>query len=493
MQIEFNKLMLAKTGALVLGVLDKRQLLPFGKDLNDKLGGVLVSAMKGSQFTGEAHQSLMLFSPQGRIVLYGLGNGTVVDAKWCEDAGGKITALLSHSGEKIVTVIFEDHSNSKEDNEQRAAHLGYGALLRSYKFDKYKTKLKSDRKPTLVNMKISVDKHLKAAKHFQELNAVADGVFLARDLVAEPPNVLFPASFAKRLENLKQDGVKVEVLGEKEMTKLGMGALLGVGYGSSRESKLVVMRWNGGKRGEKPIAFVGKGVCFDTGGISLKPASGMEDMKWDMGGAAVVSGLMKALACRNAKANVVGVVGLVENMPDGNAQRPGDVVTSMSGQTIEIINTDAEGRLVLADALWYTNQRFKPKFMIDLATLTGAMLVALGQVNCGYFSNDDNLASQLDKAASIVGEGVWRMPLGSEYNKMMDSDIADMKNAGPRFGGSITAACFLERFVEKCSWSHMDIAGMAWSSKDTPTVPKGGTGWGVRTLNQLVKAEYEAR
>jgi leucyl aminopeptidase len=252
------------------------------------------------------------------------------------------------------------------------------------------------------------------------------------------------------------------------------------------------MRWNGGKRGEKPIAFVGKGVCFDTGGISLKPASGMEDMKWDMGGAAVVSGLMKALAGRNAKANVVGVVGLVENMPDGNAQRPGDVVTSMSGQTIEIINTDAEGRLVLADALWYTNQRFKPKFMIDLATLTGAMLVALGQVNCGYFSNDDNLASQLDKAASIVGEGVWRMPLGSEYNKMMDSDIADMKNAGPRFGGSITAACFLERFVEKCSWSHMDIAGMAWSSKDTPTVPKGGTGWGVRTLNQLVKAEYEA-
>ena len=292
-------------------------------------------------------------------------------------------------------------------------------------------------------------------------------------------------------DRLKQDGIKVEVLNEKEMAKLGMGALLGVGQGSSRESKLVVMRWNGGKRGEKPIAFVGKGVCFDTGGISLKPASGMEDMKWDMGGAAVVSGLMKALAGRKAKANVVGVVGLVENMPDGEAQRPGDVVTSMSGQTIEIINTDAEGRLVLADALWYTNQRFKPKFMINLATLTGAMLVALGQVNCGYFSNDDTLSGQLNTAASVVGEGVWRMPLGEEYNKMMDSDIADMKNAGPRFGGSITAACFLERFVEKCPWSHMDIAGMAWSSKDAPTVPKGGTGWGVRTLNQLVKADYE--
>jgi len=223
----------------------------------------------------------------------------------------------------------------------------------------------------------------------------------------------------------------------------------------------------------------------------LKPASGMEDMKWDMGGAAVVSGLMAALAGRKAKTNAVGVVGLVENMPDGNAQRPGDVVTSMSGQTIEIINTDAEGRLVLADALWYTNRRFKPKFMIDLATLTGAMMVALGQVNCGYFSNNDSLAQEMEKAAKAVGEGIWRMPLGEDYNKMMDSDIADMKNAGPRFAGSITAACFLERFVETCPWSHLDIAGMAWSSKDSPTVPKGGTGWGVRTLNQMVKLSYE--
>ena len=276
-----------------------------------------------------------------------------------------------------------------------------------------------------------MQEHSLAKKLFSELSAVAKGIFLARDLVSEPPNILYPESFARKLTSLRKLGLKVEVLSEKDM------------------------------------------------------------MKWDMGGAAVVSGLMAALAGRKAKTNAVGVVGLVENMPDGNAQRPGDVVTSMSGQTIEIINTDAEGRLVLADALWYTNRRFKPKFMIDLATLTGAMMVALGQVNCGYFSNNDSLAQEMEKAAKAVGEGIWRMPLGEDYNKMMDSDIADMKNAGPRFAGSITAACFLERFVETCPWSHLDIAGMAWSSKDSPTVPKGGTGWGVRTLNQLVKLSYE--
>ena len=491
MQVGFDKLLLPKTGALVLGVLEKNKLLNIGLGVDASCGNLLTSAMKTSRFTGKSHQTLTVFSSQGRIVLYGLGKGDSIDEKWCEDAGGKISALMSDSGEKVVSVIFENHTDAVGDIEMRAAHLGYGASLRSYRFDKYKTKLTTEQKPSLTNIKILVDGHLKAARNYKELNAVAEGIFLTRDLVSEPPNVLFPASFAKKLQDLKQDGVKVEVLGEKEMITLGMGALVGVGSGSSKESKLVVMRWDGGKKGAKPIAFVGKGVCFDTGGISLKPASGMEDMKWDMGGAAVVAGLMKALAGRKAKANVVAVVGLVENMPDGNAQRPGDVVTSMSGQTIEIINTDAEGRLVLADALWYTNQRFKPKFMIDLATLTGAMLVALGQINCGYFTNDDKLSSQIDAAGRTVGEGVWRMPLGEDYNKMMDSDIADMKNAGPRFAGSITAACFLERFVEKCPWSHLDIAGMAWSSKDTPTVPKGGTGWGVRMLNQLVKANYE--
>jgi leucyl aminopeptidase len=286
--------------------------------------------------------------------------------------------------------------------------------------------------------------------------------------------------------------VKVEVLGEKEMKKLGMGALLGVGQGSVRESKIVVMRWNGASNSRaKPLAFIGKGVTFDTGGISLKPAGGMEDMKWDMGGSGTVVGLMHALAGRKAKVNAIGVIGLVENMPDGNAQRPGDVVTSMSGQTIEVINTDAEGRLVLADVLHYTATKYKPVFMIDLATLTGAMMVSLGQVNCGYFANDDDLSDKIAAAGKATGEGVWRMPLGAEYNKQLDSDIADMKNVGPRWGGAITAACFLERFVGKTPWVHMDIAGMAWTSKDSPTVPKGGTGWGVRLLNRLVADNYE--
>ena len=447
--------------------------------------------MSASRFTGKGHQTLTVFTSLGRIVLYGIGTGKSIDTLWCEKAGSNIQAALAGSGETEVSVVFEGHEGSPEGIEARAAHLGYGALLNSYRFDKYRTKEKKDDKPTLSKITVMVDGHVKARNHFADLRAIAQGVFLTRDLVSEPPNVLYPVSYSDRLKELKRDGLKVQVLGEREMTKLGMGALLGVGQGSARESKIVVMQWNGSKRGEPPVAFVGKGVCFDTGGISLKPAGGMEDMKWDMGGSAVVSGLMKVLAGRKAKVNAVGVVGLVENMPDGNAQRPGDVVTSMSGQTIEIINTDAEGRLVLADALWYTLKRFKPKFMIDLATLTGAMMVSLGQVNCGYFANDDELSDRMAEAGEAVGEGIWRMPLGDEYNKMMDSDIADMKNAGPRYGGSITAACFLERFVDNCPWSHMDIAGMAWSSMDKPTVPKGGTGWGVRLLNHLVKAHYE--
>ena len=492
MQIGFSKIGFPKQGALVLGVLEDSKMLAKTQEVDRNSGGMITAAIRNSNFSGKSHQILSVFTPERRIVLYGLGKGENIDELWSEEAGGRIFSSLETSGEKTVTVIFENHSRTKKNIDKRAAHLAYGALLRSYKFDKYKTKDKLGKDTTLKRINVAVEQHPQAKKIFSELVAVADGIFFARDLVSEPPNVLYPDSFAKKLTALRKLGLKVEVLGEKEMSKLGMGALLGVGQGSSRESKLVVMRWNGGKRGEKPIAFVGKGVCFDTGGISLKPASGMEDMKWDMGGAATVSGLMMALAGRKAKTNAVGVVGLVENMPDGNAQRPGDVVTSMSGQTIEIINTDAEGRLVLADALWYTNRRFKPKFMIDLATLTGAMMVALGQVNCGYFTNNDGLAKEMESAAKDAGEGIWRMPLGVEYNKMMDSDIADMKNAGPRFAGSVTAACFLERFVENCPWSHFDIAGMAWSSKDSPTVPKGGTGWGVRTLNQLVKSSYEA-
>jgi leucyl aminopeptidase len=290
---------------------------------------------------------------------------------------------------------------------------------------------------------------------------------------------------------LAEIGVEVEVLGEKQMKKLGMGALLGVGQGSERESQLVVMRWNGGTEGDAPLAFIGKGVTFDTGGISIKPAGGMEDMKWDMGGSAVVIGLMKTLALRKAKANVVGVVGLVENMPSGTAQRPGDVVTTMSGQTVEVINTDAEGRLVLADALWYTQDRFKPHFMIDLATLTGAIIIALGDQYAGLFSNDDKLSDKLIAAGRAVGEGVWRLPVDDPYDKQIKSEIADMMNVGGREGGSITAAMFLKRFVNGVKWAHLDIAGVTWSKKDGPVTPKGATAFGVRLLDRLVADNYE--
>jgi len=313
----------------------------------------------------------------------------------------------------------------------------------------------------------------------------------ARDLINEPANVLFPGEFARRTSTLRKLGVIVEILDVPAMRKLGMGALLGVGQGSAHESRLVVMRWNGGKRTADPIAFIGKGVCFDTGGISIKPAQGMEDMKGDMAGAACVVGLMHALASRKAKANVVGVIGLVENMPDGKAQRPGDIVTSMSGQTIEIINTDAEGRLVLADLLYYTNKRFKPRFMVDLATLTGAIIVALGQEYAGLFSNDDKLVERLVRAGEAVGERVWRMPLGAEYDKIIDSKFADVKNSSGRNAGSITAAQFLQRFVGKASWAHIDIAGTALGSPQTDINKSWSSGWGVRLLDRLVEDHYE--
>ena len=331
-------------------------------------------------------------------------------------------------------------------------------------------------------------------KAWKSWEAVAEGVKLARDFVMEPPNILYPEEYAKRIAKLEKEGLEIEVLGESQMKKLGMGSLLGVSQGSAREAKLVIMRWNGGKDGDKPLAFVGKGLTFDTGGISLKPGPGMEEMKGDMGGSAAVVGLMRALAGRKAKANVVGVVALVENMPDGNAQRPGDVVTSMSGQTIEILNTDAEGRLVLADALWYTQERFDPAFIIDLATLTGAVLIALGHEHAAIFSNDDKLADRLFAAGKASDEGVWRLPIGPEYDRHIDSDIADMKNLGQgRNAGSIAGAVFLQRFVNGKPWVHMDIAGTAMyaGSKD-PRLPAFGTGYGVRVLDRLVRDFYES-
>jgi leucyl aminopeptidase len=374
----------------------------------------------------------------------------------------------------------------------QAAAIASGIRLRAYKFDRYKTKKKEGEEAALrADISIAVADVAAARKTFGPRAHVIEGVIAARDLVNEPPNVLYPEEFARRASQLRKLGVGIDVLDVPAMKKLKMGALLGVAQGSARPGRTVIMRWNGGKRGGQPLAFVGKGVCFDTGGISIKPSGSMEDMKGDMGGAACVVGLMHALAARKAKVNAVGAIGLVENMPDGNAQRPGDIVTSMSGQTIEIINTDAEGRLVLADVLWYVAKKFKPQFMVDLATLTGAIMVALGTEYAGLFSNNDELAERLTKAGFATGERVWRMPLGPEYDKQIDSQFADMKNTGNRHGGSITAAQFLQRFVDKTPWAHLDIAGTAMGASKSEINQSWGSGFGVRLLDRLVADYYE--
>ena len=490
MRISFASLSLPKTGAVVVGVKDGKVLTPSARDIDKRTGGAIKRALSSGRFSGAKGQSLELLAPAGignsRILLVGLGKG--LDELAQQALGGRILARMNAVGETAVTVIVDEGA---DDLAAAGAQIAYGARLKSYRFDRYRTKEDASKKPTLRTMAIRVDGFAQARRAFAALDKVVDGVFFTRDLVSLPPNDLYPETFAAEVKKLSELGVKVEVLGEKQMQRLGMGSLLGVGQGSVRESRLVVMRWNGAARNKKPVAFVGKGVTFDTGGISLKPAAGMEEMKWDMGGAGTVSGLMKALAGRKAKANVVGVIGLVENMPDGNAQRPGDIVKSMSGQTIEVINTDAEGRLVLADALWYTQDRFKPQFMVDLATLTGAMIVALGHEHAGLFSNDDDLSENLLSAGVATGEKLWRLPLGDAYDKMIDSPAADMKNIGGRSAGSITAAQFLQRFVNKTPWAHLDIAGVAWSSKEQDTVPKGGTGYGVRLLDRLVSDFYE--
>jgi leucyl aminopeptidase len=376
---------------------------------------------------------------------------------------------------------------------RQAADLATGLKLRHYVFDRYKTKRKDDDKPADKKVSVAVADVAQARKAYAPCEAVSDGVVIARDLVNEPANVLYPAEFARRATSLRKLKVAVEVLDVAAMRKLGMHALLGVGQGSAHDSRLVVMRWNGGRKTDAPVAFVGKGVCFDTGGISIKPAGGMEDMKGDMAGAACVVGLMHALAARKARVNAVGVIGIVENAVDGNAQRPGDIVTSMSGQTIEVINTDAEGRLVLADALWYTAKRFKPKFMVNLATLTGAIIVALGHENAGLFSNDDKLSEQLTKSGLAVSEPVWRMPLSPDYDKLIDSKFADVKNTGSgRWAGAITAAQFLQRFVaDKTPWAHLDIAGTGFDSRQSEINRSWGSGWGVRLLDRLVADHYE--
>jgi len=483
---------------MIVGVLEEHRLTPTAQQLDKQMKGAISRALGLGRFKGRPDEHLAILAPQGvdvaRILLFGLGKPDSLDVLTLQSIGGRIVTALNSAGEHSGVVAIDEISGARISTSEMAANMAQGARLRGYRFDKYRTREKPEQKPTLNRLTFMLDDPSGARKVYEPLEKVGDGVFLTRDLVSEPANVIHPESLAARAKKLSGLGVHVEVLGEKQMKKLGMGALLGVGQGSARESQLVVMQWRGtnASRG-KPIAFVGKGVTFDTGGISIKPAQGMEDMKWDMAGAGTVIGLMHALAARKAKVNAVGIAGLVENMPSGTAQRPGDIVTSLSGQTIEVINTDAEGRLVLADALWYCQEQFKPQAIIDLATLTGAIMVALGKVHAGLYANNNELAERLVKSGQAVGELLWRMPLAEAYDKQINSDAADMKNVGERWGGSITAAQFLQRFVKDTPWAHLDIAGTAWGDKDQPTTPKGATAFGVRLLEQLVADGYEEK
>ena len=502
MDITFAAPTLPSSGAIVTGAMAGKKLSPTAASLDKATGGALKRAIAASRFTGKKGEVLEVLVPprlkNSRILLVGLGEPEKLKTLDLENLGGSALGKLLASGETEASVAVDDVDKLPQEAAERAARYAYGACLRSYRFDKYRTKEKPEDKPSLQRLTFLVSDPAAARKAMRRLEGVVQGVFMTRDLVSEPANALYPSALVARAKELVKLGVKVDALGERAMSNLKMGALLGVGQGSERESQLLIMRWNGVPKAraaaKQPLAFVGKGVTFDTGGISIKPAGGMEDMKWDMGGAGVVIGLMRALAARKAKVNAVGVCGLVENMPDGKAQRPGDIVASMSGQTIEVLNTDAEGRLVLADALWYTQDRFKPRLVIDLATLTGAIIIALGNSHAGLFSNDDALSGQLAAAGKEVGEPVWRLPLGSDYDKLINCDIADMKNiSGGRGAGSITAAQFLQRFVkEGTPWAHLDIAGVTWSSKAQPTVPKGGTAFGVRLLDELVARNYES-
>jgi len=469
--------------------------LKFGPATRKALGSAVETikrAAAAARFKGKNGSVLDLLAPEGlkadRLIVLGTGKTADLRDEDYTKLGGAIAGRLK-AGSEAVTILAELADGAMAPGQ--GAAIAAGVRLRAYRFDRYKTKKKDDDGKLAATVSVAVADVAGSRKAFAGLASVVDGVLVARDLVNEPPNVLFPAEFARRAAQLRKLGVRVEVLDVKAMTKLGMGALLGVSQGSAHDGRMVVMRWNGGKGSDKPVAFIGKGVCFDTGGISIKPAGGMEEMKGDMAGAACVVGLMHALAARKAKVNVVGAIGLVENMPDGNAQRPGDIVTSMSGQTIEIINTDAEGRLVLADVLWYVAKKFKPKFMVDLATLTGAILVALGTDHAGLFSNNDELSERLTKAGQATGERVWRMPLGPEYDKLIDSKFADMKNTGGRNGGSITAAQFLQRFVDEVPWAHLDIAGTGMGAPSTDINTSWGSGFGVRLLDRLVADHYE--
>jgi leucyl aminopeptidase len=483
--IALSKATIPTTGTLAL-LVSEGGSLPSGI-----VSSSLTRAMASRKFTGKTGSTLDVLAPEGlsvdRVVLVGAGP---TEKRDYVALGGKISGAIG--SDAAATMLAQDGSAMLDASA--IGDLAMGMKLRVYAFDRYRTKAskKDDDTAKAQTITIGVDNLAAAKKAVAQTDAIVGGVTLARDLVNEPSNILGPVEFAAEAKKLESLGVKVTILTDKDMKKLGMGALLGVAQGSIKPARLAIMEWSGGKAKDKPIAFIGKGVTFDSGGISIKPAGGMEDMKGDMGGAAAVTGLMRVLAARKAKVNVVGAIGLVENMLDGNAQRPGDIVTSMSGQTIEVLNTDAEGRLVLADVLHHINTAFQPKLMINLATLTGAIMVALGQSHAGLFSNNDDLADGITKAGITTGERVWRMPMGSEYDKLIDSKNADMKNIGGKYGGSITAAQFLKRFVGETPWAHLDIAGTAMGSPSSDINTSWGSGWGVRLLDQFVRDAHEA-
>jgi leucyl aminopeptidase len=493
MQVSFVKPSTPKAGVCVAFVTEGGKLTASAANLDKASKRQLSRAMKAAKFEGKRDQILDIIAPGAgldRIFLMGLGKTDSLTEQEIELLGGAIAGTLQSAKATTAAISVEIPGLKNIAEAKVAALIASGASLRVYSFEQYKSK-KPEKTNTLQSITLLCAAPDKAKAAFAPFSAVREGVHLARNLVNEPANILYPVEFANRAKALAKAGVKIDILTQKEMKKLGMNALLGVSQGSPFEPRLVVMRWEGGKKGAQPVAFIGKGVTFDTGGVSIKPAAGMEDMKGDMGGAACVTGLMLALAKRKAKVNVIGALGLVENAIDGNAQRPGDVVKSMSGQTIAVLNTDAEGRLVLADVLWYIQDKFKPKFMVNLATLTGAILVALGKEHAGLFSNNDELSTRITDAGIATGEKVWRMPLTAGYDKMIDSDIADMKNIGGRLAGSITAAQFLQRFVNKVPWAHLDVAGTAMDADKNAINQSWGSGWGVRLLNKLVADHYE--
>ncbi len=493
--ISFDKATLPAEGTLVLFATDGGELSALARELDGQVGGAITRAAGIAKFTGKKKTSLSLLAPADsaldRIIVVGLGEpGRLGETDW-QAIGGYVLGKLD--GHVAALSVLAETAGGPVTPAQ-AAQIGLGMRLGAYRFEKYrKGKDEEEPKPGAGAVTVLVEEPQAAADAFAPLSGLADGVNLARDLVNEPANLLGTAEFAAAAEALAPLGVEVEVLGEKELEELGMRALLAVGRGSDEESRVAIMRWNGASDADAaPAAFVGKGVVFDAGGISIKPAGGMQDMKGDMGGAACVVGLMHALAARKAKLNAVGIIGLVENMPDGRAQRPGDIVTARSGRTIEVINTDAEGRMVLADLLDLVQERYKPSFIVDLATLTGAVIVALGHEYAGLFCNDDELAQRLVAAGEASGDKVWRLPLGKAYDKLIDSKFADVKNTGGRAAGSITAAQFLGRFVgQGQAWAHLDIAGTAFDAPQSDTNRSWASGFGVRLLDRLVRDHYE--